>query len=117
MAHVNVELKARDYNPELTAGRCLNLGAVFADTLNQRDTYFRTRHGRLKLRTDRDAGSELIAYRRPDVLEVSESTYVRAAVSEPAPLAEALDVALGTGVVVDKRRRLFLWEGVRIHLD
>ena len=30
---------------------------------------------------------------------------------------EAFDAALGTVVVVSKRRRLFLWEGVRIHLD
>ena len=31
--------------------------------------------------------------------------------------AEALDAALGTVAVVAKRRRVFLWEGVRIHLD
>ena len=40
-----------------------------------------------------------------------------APVSDPDSLAEALDAALGTVVVVSKRRRLFLWEGVRIHLD
>ena len=36
---------------------------------------------------------------------------------DAAALKEALDAALGTLVVVDKRRRLLLWEGVRIHLD
>ena len=40
-----------------------------------------------------------------------------AAVAAPQELAEALDAALGTVVVVSKLRRLFLWEGVRIHLD
>ncbi len=40
-----------------------------------------------------------------------------APVSEPDALVEALDAALGIVVVVSKRRRLFLWEGVRIHLD
>ena len=40
-----------------------------------------------------------------------------APVAAPDELAEALDAALGTVVVVSKRRRLFLWEGVRIHLD
>jgi homotetrameric cytidine deaminase len=116
MARVNLELKARDPNPEVTAARCLNLGAISAGTLDQRDTYFATRHGRLKLRTD-PSSSELIAYRRPDELEPTESTYVLAPVSEPDSLAEALDATLGTVVVVSKRRQLFLWEGVRIHLD
>ena len=37
--------------------------------------------------------------------------------SDPDGLREALDAALGTLVVVEKRRRLLLWEGVRIHLD
>jgi homotetrameric cytidine deaminase len=115
MASVNVELKARDHNPEVTAARCLNLGAVSTGTLNQRDVYYRAPHGRLKLRTQADDGSELIAYRRPDAADASESTYVRAPASEA--LAEALDAALGTTVVVSKRRRLLIWEGVRIHLD
>lgn len=115
MANVNVELKARDPNPEVTAARCLNLGAVSAGTLHQRDVYFHGRHGRLKLRTQDEGGSELIAYRRDDATEASESTYVR--VTVPEPVSEALDAALGTTVIVSKRRRLFLWEGVRIHLD
>ena len=116
MAHVNVELKARDTNPEVTAARCLNLGAVPVDTLHQSDTYFVARRGRLKLRTD-GPSAELIAYGRPDEAEATESTYVLAPVSAPAELAEALEAALGTVVVVSKRRQLFMWEGVRIHLD
>jgi len=115
MPRVNLELKARDPNPEVTAARCLNLGAVSAGTLDQRDTYFAARRGRLKLRTG--PASELIAYRRPDDAEATESAYVLAPVADADSLAEALDAALGTVVVVSKRRRLFLWEGVRIHLD
>ena len=38
-------------------------------------------------------------------------------VGEADALREALDAALGTLVVVEKSRRLLLWEGVRIHLD
>jgi homotetrameric cytidine deaminase len=115
MAQVNVELKARDPDPEQTAARCLALGAADAGALQQTDSYFTARRGRLKLRSQANHGSELIAYRRPDTAEASESTYVRVPV--PEALGEALDAALGTTVVVSKRRRLFLWEGVRIHLD
>src|SRR5689334_11076899 len=115
MANVNVELKARDPNPEVTTARCLNLGAVDQGTLRQTDTYFYARRGRLKLRSQEGDGSELIAYRRPDAADASESTYVRAQASES--VLEALGAALDTTVVVSKRRRLFLWDGVRIHLD
>jgi homotetrameric cytidine deaminase len=118
MARVNVELKARDRDPEATAARCRTLGASEQGVLVQRDTYYVSRRGRLKLREQGDQG-DLIAYGRPDDSEATESRYVLAPVSAPASgaLSEALDAALGTVVIVAKRRRLFLWEGVRIHLD
>ena len=118
MARVNIELKARDPAPSETAACCLALGASDQGVLAQSDTYFASRRGRLKLRMEEGAlGGELIAYGRPDAREVSESRYVLAPVAAADELAEALDAALGTVVVVSKRRRLFLWEGVRIHLD
>jgi homotetrameric cytidine deaminase len=117
MARVNVELKARDPDPDATAARCLALGAEDRGVFVQRDTYFAARHGRLKLRQSSEAGDELIAYRRPDGTEPGESSYVRAAAADSETLREALDTALGTVVVVAKRRRLFVRDKVRIHLD
>jgi homotetrameric cytidine deaminase len=117
MARTNVELKARDVDPEATLVRCLALGAEERGVLKQRDTYFAARGGRLKLREQGTGSGELIAYRRPDDAEPTESTYVLAPVSAPDALAEALDAALGTVEIVRKHRRLLTWEGVRIHLD
>ena len=118
MALVNVELKARDSDPAATVARCIALGAQDKGTLHQRDTYFVARRGRLKLREEDERGGALIAYGRPDEFEPAESTYVLAAVSAVEPMAEALEYALGPPtVVVSKRRRLFSWQGVRIHLD
>jgi homotetrameric cytidine deaminase len=117
MARVNVELKARDADPTATAARCLAIGAEDHGLLFQRDTYFARAGGRLKLRDRGEDGSELIAYRRPDGTEPEESSYVLAPVAAPEGLGEALDAALGTTVVVVKRRHLFIWENVRIHLD
>ena len=117
MERVNVELKARDPDPDGTAARCRALGAEDRGVLVQRDTYFAARHGRLKVREQGEAWGELIAYRRPDGFEPGESTYLRSAVAEPEELRQALATALGTVVVVSKRRRLFMWEKVRIHLD
>jgi len=118
MARVNIELKAVDPDPDATLARCLDLGARDAGVLRQRDVYFMARRGRLKLRVEEGAlGGELIAYRRGDALEPTDSTYIRAPVAAPEDLAEALEATLGTVAVVSKRRHLFLWEGVRIHLD
>jgi homotetrameric cytidine deaminase len=113
----NVELKARDPDPARSLDRCRALGADDRGELRQRDTYFAARRGRLKLREQEPGGAELIAYERADAAEPRESRYRIAPVAEPDPLREALDAALGTLVVVAKRRRLLLWEGVRIHLD
>ena len=96
---------------------CLALGAEDRGTIVQRDTYFRVPEGRLKLREETPGGAALIQYRRTDAAEARESRYRIAPVEDAAALREALDAALGTLVVVDKERRLLLWEGVRIHLD
>ncbi|HEY1566370.1 MAG TPA: cytidine deaminase [Solirubrobacteraceae bacterium] len=117
MVSVNLEIKARDADPDATAQRCRAMGAADHGVLDQRDTYFAGRHGRLKLRAQDGAGAELIAYRRPDATEAQESAFIRAPAPDPALLREALDAALGETVVVVKRRRLFVWEDVRIHLD
>jgi homotetrameric cytidine deaminase len=81
----------------------------------QRDTYFRVAEGRLKLREEEPGEAHLIAYRRPDAAEVRVSDY--RVVPAAAGLRDALAETLGVDVVVEKRRRLLLWETVRIHLD
>jgi homotetrameric cytidine deaminase len=113
----NVEIKARDADPGRTLERALALGAADEGILTQRDTYFAGARGRLKLREQEPGGAQLIAYARPDTEQARTSAYRLADVGDPEALREALDAALGTRVVVDKRRHLLLWEGVRIHLD
>ena len=117
MVRMNVELKARDPDPDATGARCLALGAEDRGVLRQRDTYFAAPRGRLKLREQGRPDDQLVAYRRPDATEPAQSAYRLVPVGDPDALREALDAALGTVVVVAKRRRLFMWENVRIHLD
>jgi homotetrameric cytidine deaminase len=112
----NVELKARDRDPEATLAAALGHGAADQGVLRQKDTYFAAREGRLKLREE-DAGATLIAYARADEATARTSAYHLVAVPDPAALSAALDASLGTVVVVEKFRRLLLWDGVRIHLD
>jgi homotetrameric cytidine deaminase len=117
----NVELKARDRDPARSLERALALGAEDKGEIRQRDTYFARARGRVKLREQESGGSpfwdELIEYSRPDSVDARTSAYQRVPVADAAPLREALDSAYGTLVTVTKRRRLLLWEGVRIHLD
>lgn len=85
--------------------------------LTQRDTYFHAPRGRLKLREEEGAGPHLITYERPDLAGQRESRYRIVNVEQSDELVAALASVLGVKVVIAKERRLFLWEGVRIHLD
>jgi homotetrameric cytidine deaminase len=113
----NVELKAIDADPGRSEAVCRELGAEDRGVLVQRDTYFRTASGRLKLREEEPGGATLVQYERPDAAEARPSSYRLVPVEDAEALRASLAAALGTLVVVDKERHLFLWQGVRIHLD
>jgi predicted adenylyl cyclase CyaB len=113
----NLELKARDRDPARSLQVCRDRGAEDKGTLLQRDTYFEVPRGRLKLREEPDAVAQLIAYERPDLAGNKESRYRLVEVPDPAELRDALASVLGITVIVSKSRRLFIHDGVRIHLD
>ena len=113
----NIEVKAHDPDPERSLAVCLELGAEDHGVLVQRDTYFKATTGRLKLREEQPGGATLIQYDRPDAARARLSSYRLVLVEDPDGLRTSLDAALGTLVVVEKERRLFIHEGVRIHLD
>jgi homotetrameric cytidine deaminase len=113
----NLEIKARDADPQRSLELALALGAEDHGEIAQRDTYFGHAAGRLKLREQTPGETELIQYRRPDEPGSRTSKFRRVPVGDADALREALDDALGTLVTVNKSRRLLLWHGIRIHLD
>jgi adenylate cyclase class IV len=114
----NLELKARDRDAGRSRRVCEEIGAADEGTRSQRDTYFAVPRGRLKLREQSPSpGAQLIAYERADDRGTKESIYRIVAVPDAAELKAALAATLGIRVEVRKERRLFLWQGVRIHLD
>jgi homotetrameric cytidine deaminase len=113
----NIEFKARDPQPARTLELALALGAEDRGEIAQTDTYFARARGRLKLREQQPGEAELIQYRRSDWPGARESDYRRVAAADAPALRDALDAALGTLVVVEKRRRLLVHDSVRIHLD
>ncbi len=117
LARRNLELKANDRDPGRSREICEELGAETRGVLLQEDTYFDVPRGRLKLRRERGALAHLIAYERPNDSGQRESRYRIVEVEDDLGLEAALASALGIKTMVRKARQLFLYEGVRIHLD
>lgn len=113
----NLELKARHPDLAAAAAAAERLGARGPSVQVQADTYFRVPSGRLKLREIDGAPAELIAYDRPDRGGARASAYQLVAVLDPGGLKSALAGALGVRGEVRKRRAIYLWHNVRIHLD
>src|SRR5262245_795683 len=135
----NIELKARI--SDLPAAREIAL-LVATESLGvqqQTDIYFHCPQGRMKLReiveieppprivasvtrtAGRDRGetatrAQLIWYDRTDAPSARESDYQITEVLDPERIRE-LKAQMGIHVVVSKRREIFLFHNVRIHLD
>jgi predicted adenylyl cyclase CyaB len=113
----NLEIKARHADLAGARDRLLQFGAKFAGLEAQTDTYFRVPHGRLKLREIDGQSAVLIWYERPDRASARSSHYHLVPVADAAGLRSALSAALGVRGTVCKRREIYLYQNVRIHLD
>lgn len=113
----NIELKARLTDPEAARQTAEALATKRQGVQQQVDTYFLCLHGRLKLRQIDGLSSQLVWYARPDRQGPKASDYRLVPVSNPETLKAALTAALGVQCVVEKRREIFLYHNVRIHLD
>lgn len=115
-AHVTAEFKARCSDPRDAIHRVRALGARWTGRERQIDTYFRIAEGRLKLR-ETATRAELVWYFRGDTLRSKRSDVLMLRVSDPNSVKETLSRDLGVKVVVDKVRRVYLKDNVRVHVD
>lgn len=113
----NLELKARCPNPYRVIRILSRKGIQKRSLLVQTDTYFRSEHGRFKLREIRGSASELIWYRRPDRRKNRYSSYLRIPIVDGNRVKRALASECGILTVVKKKRKLFQFKNARIHLD
>ena len=115
----NVEIKARLCPESLVA--CRQRAAAIADQgpleLVQRDTFFQSAVGRLKLREIEGDSSEVIFYHRPDQLGPKLSDYRRLRCSNPQEWIDVLSQSNGCLGIVEKRRTVYFAGQTRIHLD
>jgi adenylate cyclase class IV len=125
MPSTNVETKARCGDLEAIAARARAAGARYEGRLDQVDTYFAVEEGRLKLREQTYhaedgstvATAELIRYERPDLRAARVSAYTRTSVADGAAARAELAASHGVRGTVAKRRRLWILDATRIHLD
>ena len=114
--HRTVEVKARVPDLEAVRRKLLDLGAKEICTLHQMDHYFEVPRGRLKLREIEGRGkAELIYYERADEREPRpcRSLIVLLGREEAEPLKRVLPVK----AVVRKKRSIYHYGPIEIHLD
>lgn len=115
----NVEIKARIAPSQFSELRqqAEAIATSGPTLLEQTDTFFQSKIGRLKLREFGNGTAELIQYERPDCSGPKVSSYVRSPCPSPASMKAALDGANGIIGVVQKRREVFFVDNTRVHLD
>lgn len=113
----NVEIKAHCKDPAATRKLVEKAGAGLSGIEEQADIYYRVNDGRLKLRRIKGKHSELIRYKRADESGPKTSSYSIRRIRFPRVVHYWLALRHGLLVEVRKRREIWLWRGVRIHLD
>jgi adenylate cyclase class 2 len=112
----NLEAKFKLDDLERARHQAEAIGYRYTATLEQRDTFFRVAHGKLKLREEQ-SGARLIFYGRKDSGELKVSNYEIVPIAEPEKFRIMMTQALGTIATVKKTRILMMREHIRLHLD
>lgn len=111
----NVEFKAELRDLPLARSICKAIKATWVGELQQTDTYFRIAAGRLKKRETVGEEAEFIFYDRANRTRPKISQFT--IYSEQHALERFGTSPLPIWLVVKKKRELWLYRNVRIHLD
>jgi adenylate cyclase, class 2 len=110
------EFKARSNRNKELEKRLQQLDAEFVGEDHQIDTYFNVPVGRLKLR-EGIIENALIYYKRADTANAKQSDVLLHRSNPDKALKEVLRAALGIKTVVEKHRRIWFADNVKIHFD
>jgi adenylate cyclase class 2 len=113
----NIELKSVCTRLHLARGKCKQIKAEYKGILKQTDTYFNVKPGRLKLRNVNGRKFELIYYSRTGKGSEMESDYEIIKLNDDKEIKNIIKSAIGIKGIVKKKRELYVFENVRIHLD
>jgi len=111
----NLELKIQINNPVNLIEKATKVGARFEKELNQKDIYYRSDSGLLKLRLQ-NGRAELIQYKRDEKNPERWSEYYVLQITDKS--AESFfEKLFSIEAVVEKTRLLYIYKKTRIHLD
>ena len=113
----NLEIKSKYDDLKLAAKIAKKLKATYKGVLNQTDTYFNVKSGRLKMRLINNKKYELIHYHRTNSKNARFCNYEIIRLNNGKQVYELLTNALGIKCVIVKKRILYIFENVRIHFD
>jgi adenylate cyclase class 2 len=116
MKHINIEIKAKCFHPQKVEAFLVSANANFKGTDNQKDTYFNAPIGRLKLRQG-NIENNLIFYKRNDQKGPKQSDFHLMRLPDAPAMENLLTEALGIKVIVEKKRKIFSLDNIKIHLD
>ncbi len=116
MSVLNIEIKARCKYPEKIRNILKEKNAFFKGTDNQKDTYFKVKNGRLKLR-EGNIEHSLVYYDREDISGPKRSDVLYYHPRKENLIKQQLQKAIGTLIVVNKKREIYYIDNVKFHID
>jgi len=114
--HLNFEFKAKAADLDFLEQKLSPLKPLFKGEDEQTDTYFNVPNGRLKLR-EGTIENALIQYNRSNEKGAKTSNVILYQSTREPGLKQALQAALGVKTVVQKVRKIYFVDNVKIHFD
>ncbi|MDA3812954.1 MAG: GNAT family N-acetyltransferase [Candidatus Cloacimonetes bacterium] len=116
MAAVNIEIKAKCKHPEDIRKILKENKAFFKGTDIQKDTYFKVKNGRLKMR-EGNLEYSLVYYDREDISGPKRSDVIYYHPGKEDLVKQQLQKAIGTLIVVNKKREIYYIDNIKFHID
>ncbi len=116
MSILNIEFKAKADNIGALEEKLQTLNPTLIGEDNQKDTYYSVTIGRLKLR-EGNIENALIWYDRQNIAGTKQSDILLYKHAPDNALKEILVKLHGVKVIVDKKRRIYFIDNVKIHFD
>lgn len=118
MSMTLVELKAKIKDIETVRKELLSLGVQYVGKFHQKDTYYNTSKGRLKIReTEGKETVDIVFYERQNVPDIKESKILLVQTEPPKIAKKLLSKLFAVKIVVDKIREIYKLNETQVHLD
>jgi len=106
LAVLNIEIKARCKHPENIRKILKKYNAFYKGADNQKDTYFKVKNGRFKMR-EGSIEYSLVYYDREDISGPKRSDVLYYHPRKEDLVKQQLQKAIGTLIVVNKKREIY----------